>query len=168
MDLKKMGKMVGMALGMFCMLAGAGKGAGLVEVDAALSELDDGTGNYYFKNQQVAHTDGKGRLVYMPTEDYTLNANALEMLLDNEEKVTLVIPKGTTLYLDEVLDIGSNTTIIAKGANIVQKNAQAGILHHSIKGYNYDAIKNVTIDTNFQGHAMTLFACKNVTVDGCL
>lgn len=153
----------------------------------------------YWKNEAVAVFDDNGRMIYSPTSDYTRNANALEYLLDNDEEKTLVIPEGVTVYLDEVLDIGSNTTIIATGAEIIQKKANIGVLHHAVDGYQYDAIKNVTIigghwthetnkdavtmfrfihgsdltfqnvtiDTNYIGHAMTLVACKNVTVDSC-
>lgn len=169
----------------------------LCSADRTMAQQDDQT--IYWRNEAVAAFDSEGRMIYSPTSDYTRNANALEFLLDNDKEKTLVIPEGTKLYLDEVLDIGSNTTIIATGAEIIQKTANAGVLHHKIDGYQYDAIKNVTIigghwtnetnkdavtmfrfihgsdltfqnvaiDTNYVGHAMTLVACKDVTVDGC-
>lgn len=153
----------------------------------------------YWRNEVIATYDNEGRMIYTPTSDYTRNANALESLLNNDTEKTLVIPEGSKVYLDEVLDIGSNTTIIANGAEIIQKTAKDGVLHHAVDGYQYDAIENVTvigghwynevnndavtmfrfihgsnltfqnvtIDTNYGGHAMTLVACKDVTVDGC-
>jgi len=177
----------------------AGILAGILSTSSASGAAEQKGQAIYWKNEAIAIIDSEGRMVYSPTSDYTRNANALEYLLDNNKKKTLIIPEGTTVYLDEVLDIGSNTTIIATGAEIVQKTASAGILHHAIGGYQYDAIQNVTIigghwtheinkeavtmfrfihgsgltfqnitiDTNYVGHAMTLVACKDVTIDGC-
>ena len=105
----------------------------------------DEDGNYYWGRQQVGYTNESGEIVYMPLENYGQNANALERILGTDDQVTLVIPEGETVYLDEVVDIGSNTTIIATGARIVQKKAGDGILKHEVDGYDYDAVKNVKI-----------------------
>ncbi len=155
--------------------------------------------DYYWRNEVIATEDEQGRLIYTPTTDITRNVHALESLLSNNQKKTLVIPEGTTVYLDEVLDIGDNTTILASGASIVQINNGMGLIQHEVDGYNYNSLKNVTIigghwynqknakgttmfrfmhaanlrfkdvaiDCNYQGHALTLVACKNVTVDNC-
>ncbi len=140
-----------------------------------------------------------GSILYAPQSDAARNRQALEYLLDNDSKKTLVIPSGSKFSVDAVIDIGDNTTIIADGATIIQENDGFGLIKHNVDALNYKSIshvkiqggtwknytnktgctmfrfahandltfKDVTIETNYQGHALELIACQNVTVDNC-
>ena len=147
----------------------------------------------------IASFDDKGQMIYHPQGDARHDSYAIKTLISNDEKKTLILPKGKTIYIDEMIDVGSNTTIIANGTKIVQTIDKKGIFENEIDGASYDAVKNVTIvggtwlnsgntqahtmfrfahgknlrfekvsiDTNYQSHAIELIACKDVVVDGC-
>lgn len=140
-----------------------------------------------------------GKIEFVPQGDAARNRQALEYILDNDKKKTLVIPKGKTVEVEAVIDIGDNTTIIADGATIIQQVNGLGLIKHGVDKINYKSIQNVKIqggtwknkvnskgctmfrfahgnnltfkdvkiETNYQGHALELIACKNVTVNGC-
>lgn len=152
-----------------------------------------------WKKMTIATYNAEGQMVYQPIHSARYDSSALEYLLENDKEKTLVIPSGTNLKVDQVIDIGDNTTLIATGATITQINNGVGVVKHIVDGANYNSIKNVTfigghwktnkntkgctmfrfvhgtnlkfknvsIDTNYQGHALELIGCKKVTVDGC-
>lgn len=109
----------------------------------------------------------------------------------------IILESGATYYTKGSLSVQSNQTIIATGATIisrsgafrndaVQANYKAitnltvdgGIWKFAgEKGYKKTVvqlthgsnitIKNATIYYNYEGHAIELIACKNVTIDNC-
>ncbi len=99
-----------------------------------------------WKDTVVAVYNEDGQMVYQPIGDAVKDRQALNELLGGDEKKTLVIPSGKTVKIDALIRIGSNTTIIATGATIVQTTAGKGLISHYVDGSNYNAIKNVTIN----------------------
>lgn len=98
-----------------------------------------------WKGYTLATYDDQGRMVYHSTGSAYYDSRGIEYLLNNDKKKTLIIPEGTTITIDQVVDIGNNTTIIATGATIIQQSNGKGALKHIVDGGNYNAIKNVTI-----------------------
>lgn len=98
-----------------------------------------------WKGNTVATFDEQGRMIYHPVGDANTDGHALEYLLGNDNEKTLVITAGQTVTVDQVVDIGSNTTIIATGAEIIQEQDGTGVIKHYVDGGNYNAIENVTI-----------------------
>lgn len=150
------------------------------------------------KGNVIGTYDADGRIVFQPDSDVIHNnVLALNELCGGSGKKTIVIPKGSTVKLDAVVYLGSNTTIQADGATIIQTlDDGRGILANEVTKSNYGSIKNVTIQggiwknaknkrqasvmrfahgqnmtidnvtviTNYEGHAIELIAMKNVTV----
>lgn len=134
-----------------------------------------------WKNATIGVYDEAGRIVFRP---YTksmdgqsaahLNANALNRLLGDNKKKTVVIPSGTTVPIDYTIRIGSNTTLIADGATIVQKVDNCGIISNDLTKTNYKSVQNVRIQggtwknaVNKKGVTVMRFAHgNNVVIDG--
>ncbi len=74
-----------------------------------------------------------------------VNSNALDALCGNDQPKTIVIPAGSTVELENIFHIGSNTTIIADGATLVMKEAGKGIINNRPDAVNYQALENVRI-----------------------
>lgn len=74
-----------------------------------------------------------------------VNSDALDVLCEGNEEKTIVIPAGSTVELEDVFQIESNTTIIADGATIVMTESGKGILNNTPTAVNYNSLKNVTI-----------------------
>lgn len=140
-----------------------------------------------------------GSILFCPQEDPARNRQALEYLLDNDNPKTLIIPEGSTVKVEAVIDIGDNTTILADGATIIQTKDGLGLIKHTVDQLDYQSIrhvtvqggtwinesntkgctmfrfahgtdlnfKDITIETNYQGHALELIACQDTVVDGC-
>lgn len=130
-------------------------------------------GNVDTSAMRESASEDTDRIVFEPTGDERLDARTIEAYLNNDEKKTLVIPKGTIVKVQQVLDIGSNTTIIAEGATIIQTTDGRGLIQHATKGFKYNAIENVTIiggtwksEVNTKAHSMMRFAHgKNITLE---
>lgn len=124
--------------------------------------------------------------------DYKNITNALE------EDSEVILEKNKTYYLKGTLWVKSNQSITATGATIISKtgvfrNKPTKTNYKSIANFTVDGgtwknvskagykksmiqfshsqnitIKNATVYCNYQGHAIELVACKNVTVDNCV
>jgi parallel beta-helix repeat protein len=84
-------------------------------------------------------------MVFHSIGNADLNGKAIERALISDKKKTLIIPSGSKIKISEMIDIGSNTTIIAKGATIIQTRSDIGVMRHEVDGGNYNSIKNVKI-----------------------
>ena len=111
----------------------------------AVQADDAGDNGIQWRGYTVAAYDEQGRMIYHPIGDANKDGHALEYLLANDDPKTLVIAQGDTVTVDQVVDIGSNTTIIADGATIQQEQNGKGVLKHIVDGGNYDAIENIKI-----------------------
>lgn len=96
-----------------------------------------------YKNRVIATVDSGGLMTFKPSGKD--DAPALEYLLNNDKKKRIVFPKGKTIRIGQVVDIGSNTMINATGATIIQTDGSKGVIKHKVDGTNYNAIHNVTI-----------------------
>lgn len=131
----------------------------------AVQADDAGDNGIQWRGYTVAAYDEQGRMIYHPIGDANKDGHALEYLLANDDPKTLVIAQGDTVTVDQVVDIGSNTTIIADGATIQQEQNGKGVLKHIVDGGNYDAIENIKIQggrwentINSEGCTMVRFA----------
>lgn len=131
------------------------------------------------KGRVIGVYDEAGRIIYQPYEgDADENASAttaaFNLLCGSDEPKTVVIPSGMVVKLQYLIRVGDNTTIIAAGATIIQREVQRGIISHNVDGGNYDAVKNVTIQggtwisqTNSGQYTMIRFAhASNVSLSG--
>lgn len=96
-----------------------------------------------YKGRVIATVDSGGLMTFKPSGKD--DAPALEYLLNNDKKKRIVFPKGKTIKIGQVVDIGSNTMINATGATIIQTDGSKGVIKHKVDGSNYNAIHNVTI-----------------------
>ncbi|MDO5146478.1 MAG: hypothetical protein Q4D60_05715 [Eubacteriales bacterium] len=102
-----------------------------------------------------------------------VNSNALDALCDNDEQKTIVIPSGSTVELENVFHVGSNTKIIADGATLVMTQGGKGIVNNRPREVNYNSLENVWIQGGtWQGTSETesgsiirLNHGKNVTIE---
>lgn len=124
-------------------------------------------------------------------EDYRNIVAALE------EDGNIVLKKGGVYYIKATLYVSSNQSIKATGATVISasgavRNAPTAVNYNSINNFTLDGgtwknkssegyktsmiqfshgknitIKNATIECNYQGHAVEIIACKNVTVENC-
>lgn len=134
-----------------------------------------------WKKATIGVYDEAGRIVFQP---YTrsidgvsaahLNANALNRLLSGNKQKTVVIPSGTTVSIDYTVRIGSNTTLIADGATIIQKVDNCGTLSNALTKTGYKSVQNVRIQggtwknaVNKKGVTAMRFAHgSNIVIDG--
>lgn len=74
-----------------------------------------------------------------------VNSNALDALCGGDEQKTIVIPSGSVVELENVVHLGSNTTIIADGATLIMTQSGKGVLNNIPRVANYNSIENVRI-----------------------
>lgn len=146
----------------------------------------------YKASRIIGEYQDDGSILFIKQEDAHANANALKELIADNRKKTIVLPKET-VEIDQTLVIGSNTTLLATGATVLETKEKAILLEDepvknvTIKGGKWliDTIEkgnlfentsirflhasNVTLDklyvnTCYIGHALELVACKNCTV----
>ncbi len=84
-----------------------------------------------------------------------LNANALNQLCNNDKKKTVIIPSGSKVPIEYYITLGSNTTINAKGATIIQTDKSKGIFLTEADALNYNSVKNITINGGLWKNAST-------------
>ena len=111
---------------------------------AAGDEVYDNRGNV------IGIYDENGRIIYQPyagdaDENSNATTNALNILCSTDDEKTIVIPSGTVLKLQYLIRIGDNTSIIAEGATIIQREMKRGIISHNVDADNYGALKNISI-----------------------
>lgn len=124
-------------------------------------------------------------------KDYKNIMNALETERD------IILEDGKTYYLKGTLWVKSNQSITATGATIISnsgvfRNRPSKTNYGSLDNFTVDGgvwksknnnkytgsmiqfshssnitIKNAEVFSNYQGHAVEIIACKNVTVDNC-
>ncbi len=75
-----------------------------------------------------------------------LNANALNQLCSSDDEKTIIIPNGSKVYISYCIYLGSNTTIEASGASIIQKDKNKGIFLTEADALNYKSVENITIN----------------------
>ena len=96
-----------------------------------------------------SYINDKGEIVYSPSygeEHASKNAFEINELISSDEEKTVVFEKGSTIYIGSTLRVGSNTTIKAGGATVIQIVDGRGILSQNVDGTgDYDSIENVTV-----------------------
>lgn len=125
------------------------------------------------RGQIIGRYDAEGQIVFRPDNNPHNNVIALNELCGNSQKKTIVISRGETVKVDAVIYLGSNTTVKADGATIVQTMDGKGILANDVTKSNYDSVENVTIqggiwknEKNKQVASMIRFAHgRNLIVD---
>lgn len=99
-----------------------------------------------WQGRTVAILDEQGQMIYQPIGDNgELETGALQYLLENDKKKTLMIPEGTVLNLDQTIEIGNNTTLIATGVTMIQTKANTCLLSNRVDKEAYQSLKNVWI-----------------------
>lgn len=99
-----------------------------------------------WQGRTVAIMDEQGQMIYQPIGDNgELETQALQYLLGNDKKKTLMIPEGTVLNLNETLEIGNNTTLLVTGATMIQTKANTCLLSNEVDQEAYQSLKNVRI-----------------------
>ena len=101
----------------------------------------------------TAHADtyvnDNGEIVYSPTygeENANKNAAEINAIISSDDEKTVVFEDGATIYIGSTLRVGSNTTIKAGKATIIQTVDGRGILSQNVDGSGkYDSIENITI-----------------------
>lgn len=132
-------------------------------------------GDEVYKGKSViGKYDDKGRIVFQKQSNAQQNTAALNQLIGGDEKKTVVIPSGMTVEVCYTLRVGSNTTIIATGATILQtKDTGVGLLSNYVTKKKYSSLKNVTIEggtwkNKINKHSATVIRFahgQNVTLD---
>lgn len=130
--------------------------------------------------------------------DRTGKADYKNIVAALDEDGHVILESGKTYYLKATLWVESNQSITATGATIISKsgafrNRPTKTNYNSISNFTVDGgtwknadkngfkksmiqfshcknitLKNATVYCNYQGHAIELVACKNVTVDNCI
>lgn len=123
------------------------------------------------------------------------NYNKLDQLLNMKNVSTIIIPKGSKVLVNGSLKMTSNKTIIATGATLTFKEGASAVFaaaNKSVKNvkiiggkwrsaksgghtggfFQFAFAKNIVLDgidcnANYNGHAIELIACENVTVQNC-
>ncbi|MDO4523006.1 MAG: hypothetical protein Q4B57_07675 [Eubacteriales bacterium] len=86
-----------------------------------------------------------GQIVFSVSSSATENSRNLNILCNNDEPKTIVIPAGSTVTLRNAIVIGSNTTILADGATIVMTQSGKRIIYNRTDVASYQGTTNVTI-----------------------
>ncbi|MCM1237516.1 MAG: hypothetical protein NC489_46210, partial [Ruminococcus flavefaciens] len=99
-----------------------------------------------WQGRVIAIMDERGQMIYQPVgDDGEIETQALQYLLGNDKEKTLMIPEGTSINLDQTLEPGNNTTLIATGVTIVQTKANTCLLSNQVDKGAYQSLKNVRI-----------------------
>lgn len=99
-----------------------------------------------WQGRTVAIMDEQGQMIYQPIGDNgELETQALQYLLGNDKKKTLMIPEGTVLNLNQTIEIGNNTTLITTGVTMIQTKANTCLLSNRVDREAYQSLKNVRI-----------------------
>ncbi len=95
--------------------------------------------SYKFNGSVIGTLDSDGKIILNKDSIWAIND-----LLSGNKKRTIVLPK-TTIHLGSMIWMGSNKTIIAKGATIIQ-DSLIPIAANASSKLNYNSMKNVTIE----------------------
>ncbi len=116
---------------------------GISAVGASAAEGEEITNS---KGLVIGNYDAEGQIIFHPdSKNAHNNVLALNELCRGSKEKTIVISDGTTVKVDAVIYLGSNTTIKADGATIIQTIDGKGILANDVTKSNYGSIENVTI-----------------------
>ncbi len=127
-----------------------------------------------WQGRTVAIMDEQGQMMYQPIGDNgELETQALQYLLGNDRKKTLMFPEGSTINLNRTLEIGSNTTLIATGVTVVQAKPNTCLLTNRVDQPNYHALENVLIRggiwknkvSSDEYYAMCFIQASNITME---
>lgn len=132
-----------------------------------------------------------------PTGDKTGGKDLSNISAALEKDGAVVLQNGGVYYLRGTLYVKSNQSITATGATVITqngavRNTPTAVNYNSISNFTLDggtwknsssegfkksmiqfshgkniAIRNATVECNYQGHAVEIIACKKVTVEGC-
>ncbi len=95
-------------------------------------------------NRICGYRQKDGSILFKTSSNVSATSNDLHYLLSGNKKKTIVLPKKKITII-RVLEIGSNTTIIANGATVYQKNKKKPIILNRCSKVNYSAVKNIKI-----------------------
>ena len=170
-----------------------------ISVFAKETKAAVGTGFYgnavYYNGVKIGTVTKKTRVTYIPSSDGNANYNRLTYLLSGNDKRTVVIPKGSNIFVNGPLRPGSNKTIVATGAKLTFKSGSNAIFtepnkHVSnlkIKGGTWRSkdkygrtgslfvfafatnvrMTGVDCNANYIGHSIEIIACNKVTIKNC-
>lgn len=146
----------------------------------------------------LASMDAKAAVLVEPSGDKTGKTDYRNMNAALAADGDLILKKGSTYYIKGTLYVESNQSITATGATIISdtgvfRNKPIKTNYNSISNFTVDGgiwknsdkngylksmvqfshgknitIKNAAIYCNYQGHAVEIIACKNVTIDNCV
>ena len=128
-------------------------------------------------NRICGYRQSDGSILFKPSATPRETGNDLHYLLCGNNKKTIVLPKKKITII-RVLEIGSNTPLIANGATVYQQDKKKPLLLNRCSKVNYSAVKNIKItggkwyiNGNKQNKRPTStfrFAhASNITVKGC-
>lgn len=98
----------------------------------------------YLSGKKIARVKENGSVVLINQKDPHLNGRAINYLLNNDKRLTLVFPPER-IETDRGMTLGSNKTILATGATIYQVNPQKQIINNNCTKLNYRSIENISI-----------------------
>jgi hypothetical protein len=134
-------------------------------------------GYVYLHKEKIAKKTGDNRYEMIMQADAHANGAALDYLVNNNEKKTVELPKGT-LKTDRTILLGNNTTIIATGTTVFQTNPQKTLIIHEPARTDYKSLYDVKIkggtwkikDNEKQLRQTSTFRfnfASNITLEGC-
>ena len=146
----------------------------------------------------VPAKNSNAAVVIEPSGDTTGKTDYRNMMAGLESDGHIVLQSGKKYYTKTTLWVESNQSITATGATIICRtgafrNKPSKTGYKSIKNFTVDGgfwknqtnnsykntliqfshgsnitLKNMKVHCNYEGHAVELIACKNVTVDNCV
>lgn len=132
-----------------------------------------------------------------PTGDKSGKEDLINITAALEDDGSVVLQNGGVYYIKGTLYVKSNQSITATGATVITENGAirnipTAVNYNSISNFTLDGgtwknsssegfkktmmqfshsknitIKNATVECNYEGHALEILACKNVTVEKC-
>ncbi len=99
-------------------------------------------GYVYLHKEKIAKKVGTNKYQMLMQKDAHANGAALNYLINNDEKKTIILPKGTC-KTDRTIRPGSNTTVIATGTTVFQTDPQNTLVIHEPTRTDYKSIQHV-------------------------
>lgn len=95
-------------------------------------------------NRICGYRQSDGSILFKTSSTAQATGNDLHYLLSGNKKKTIILPRKKITII-RVLEIGSNTTLIANGATVYQKDKKKPLILNRCKKANYSAVKNIKI-----------------------
>lgn len=109
---------------------------------AGIEVSDDGC--VYLHKVKIAKQVGKCKYKMLMQKNAHANGAALNYLINNNEKKTILLPKGTC-RTDRAIRPGSNTTIIAAGTTVYQTDPQNTLMIHDPTRTDQKSVQHVRV-----------------------